>query len=200
MIARRLVTAMVAVALCSALPGCSTRRSDESAIRKEFRIPRQAEVLSYSASPSEAGWFGREGLKIDIVFQLTPEDYGAYTAKATAGGTWAKLPIPDAYLRRMAAIESAKRYRISAYTSGDETLPPEGSVYNPTKQQMLEQFVESLPAQPEDGLFQVRTAGTDVLHAPKSVVLKPDRDLPDFMLAMLDNDRQRIVVKVSTGY
>jgi hypothetical protein len=191
---------MIAAALCLALPACSTQSSDVAAIRREFRIPRHAEVVSYSASPSESGWFGREGLKIAVVFQLTPQDYDSYAAKARASGKWSRLPIPDEYLRRMASIQSAKRYRIDSYASGGETIPPEGSVYNPTEEQMLEQFSESLPVQPKDGLFQVRTAGTDVLRAPKSVVLRPDRDLPDFMLAMLDHDQKRIVVKVSTGY
>jgi hypothetical protein len=135
-----------------------------------------------------------------MVFQLTPQDYASYATKPKASGKWASLPIPEEYLRRMASIESAKRYRVDSYVSAGGTLPREGSVYNPSEQQMLDWFVESLPPQPKGGLFQVRTAGTDVLHAPKSIVLKPDRDLPDFMLAMLDDDRQQIAVKVSTGY
>jgi hypothetical protein len=139
-------------------------------------------------------------LKISIVFQLTPEAYGAYVAKVAANGQWNSLPIPEVYLRRMASIESAKRYRIDSYAKGEKSLPPEGSVYNPTEKQMLNQFVKSLPTQPENGFFQLRTAGTNILYAPKSLVLKPDRDLPDFMLAMLDDERQRIVIKVSSGY
>ena len=65
---------------------------------------------------------------------------------------------------------------------------------------MLNQFIKALPQQPEKGLYQVRTAGTNILYAPKSAMLKPDRDLPDFMLAMLDDGRHRIAIKVSTGY
>lgn len=186
--------------LCLGLLGCSTKSSDLAAVRGEFQIPRYAKVISYSASPSDSGWFGREGLKIAIVFQLTPQAYKEYVARMAANGQWNRLPISEAYLRRMASIESAKRSRINSYGNTGATLPPEGSVYNPTDKQMLNQFIKALPQQPEKGLYQVRTAGTNILHAPKSVMLKPDRDLPDFMLAMLDDGRHRIAIKVSTGY
>ena len=173
---------------------------DERAIRREFRIPESAQLVSYSASPSSSGWFGREGLKIEMVFQLTPDAYDAYERRVNTSGTWKRLPIPLSYLRRLASVETVKRHRTESYASRGEALPPEGSVYNPTERQMLEQFIESLPPQPLRGLFQVRTAGTDVLHAPKLIVSSPDRDLPDFMLVMLDDAKRLIIVKVSTNY
>jgi hypothetical protein len=100
----------------------------------------------------------------------------------------------------MAAIETAKRLRIDSYRMRGETPAPEGSVYNPTDAQMLKTFVESLPPQPANGLFQIRRAGTDIMRAPKSVYEEPDQDLNDFMLAMLDTDRKQIIIKVSTSY
>ncbi len=80
--------------------------------------------------------------------------------------------------------EERKRLRKSFAARGEE-IPPEGSRENPGEQQMLDRFVVSLPQQPKDGMFQVRTAGTGIMHAPKSVVTAPVRDLSDFMLAML---------------
>jgi hypothetical protein len=100
----------------------------------------------------------------------------------------------------MAAIETAKRLRIKSFEMRGETPPPEGSVYNPTDAQMLKTFVESLPPQPTNGLFQIRRAGTDIMRAPKSVYEKPDQDINDFMLCMLDADRKQIIIKVSTSY
>lgn len=110
------------------------------------------------------------------------------------------LPIPESVLRRMAAIDSAKHQRQASANLTGKPLAPEGSVYNPSEQQMLAQFSASLPQPPARGLFQVRTAGDNVLHAPKRIVTNPDTDLIDFMLIMLDDDRQRVLVKVSTHY
>lgn len=148
---------------------CGSRPSDESILRDEFEIPVGAGVVGYDAFPKQAGWFGREGLKINITFQLSDENFRDYTARALASEKWKPLPIPEAFLRRMAAIETVKKSRILSYQLRGEMLPPEGSVYNPTEQQMLESFINSLPPQPYNGLFQVRAAGTDIMRAQKSV-------------------------------
>jgi hypothetical protein len=188
------------ILLLATLTNCSTRRLDESALRHEFEIPRGAKVVSYEARPQEPGWFGREGLKIDITFQLSDENYNEYVSRAAASAKWRPLPIPTEFLRRMAAIETAKRWRVQSCKERGEIPPPEGSVYNPTEQQVLKRFIASLPPQPTHGLYQIRTAGTNIMHAPKSVYEKPDHDLHDFMLAMLDDDRKHIIIKVSTNY
>lgn len=188
------------IVLLVTLSSCSTRRSDESLLRDEFEIPVGAEIVNYAAFPEQAGWFGREGLKIDITFQLADGEFNEYVARAAASTKWKPLPIPEEFFRRMAAIETVKKSRIQSYQMRGEVLPPEGSVYNPTEQQMLESFINSLPPQPAEGLFQIRTAGTDIMHAPKSVYETPDRDLNDFMLIMLDNHQKQIIIKVSTSY
>jgi hypothetical protein len=196
----QLFSLLIAILLLLMVTSCRSQNSDESALRDEFEIPSAAKVVSFKVQPEKPGWFGREGLKIDIAFQLGAESFREYAACAAASGKWKPLPIPELFLRRMAAIETSKRSRIQSYRMRGEKLPPEGSVYNPTEQQMLNSFINSLPLQPDNGLFQVRVAGTDIMRAPKSLYETPDRDLNDFMLAMLDNHRKQIIIKVSTSY
>lgn len=188
------------IVLLVTLSSCSTPRSDESLLRDEFEIPAGAKIINYAAFPEKAGWFGREGLKIDITFQLADGEFNEYVARAAASAKWKPLPIPEEFLRRMAAIETVKKLRIQSYQMRGEVLPQEGSVYNPTEQQMLESFINSLPPQPAKGLFQIRAAGTDIMRAPKSVYETPNRDLNDFMLIILDNNQKQIMIKVSTRY
>lgn len=44
------------------------------------------------------------------------------------------------------------------------------------------------------------TAGTDILHAPKTVRDTLDTDVNDFMLAVLDPEQHTVMVRVSTNY
>jgi hypothetical protein len=46
------------------------------------------------------------------------------------------------------------------------------------------------------GRWQLRTADTDFLHTPMRVVTRHDRDLNDFMLALLDDERQPLWIQV----
>ena len=196
----RLTNLLIAGFLATSLLGCDPRASDESLIRAEFNLPPAAEAIEYTSSPPPGGWFGREGLKITLIYQLSPADYAGYGQRARDSAQWRPLPIPENVLRRMAAIDSAKRQRQASADLTGKPPAPEGSVYNPSEQQMLAQFSASLPQAPARGLYQVRTAGDNVMHAPKRIVTTPDTDLIDFMLIMLDDDRQRILVKVSTHY
>jgi hypothetical protein len=196
----RRVSGMTGVLLAVLLGGCDPDSRDQSLIRAEFDLPPAAEVIEYASSPPPGGWFGREGLKITLILQLSPTDYAGYAQRARASGQWRPLPIPESFLRRMAAIDSAKRQRQASTDLTGQPLPKAGTVYNPDEQQMLARFTDSLPAPPARGLFQVRTAGDDVLRTPKRIVTTPDTDLSDFMLIMLDDDRQRVLIKVSTFY
>ena len=196
----RLTNLLIAAFIAASLLGCDPRGSDESLIRAEFDLPPAAQAIEYTSSPPPGGWFGREGLKITLIYQLSPADYAGYAQRARDSGQWRPLPIPENVLRRMAAIDSAKRQRQASADLTGKPPAPEGSVYNPSEQQMLAQFSASLPQAPARGLYQVRTAGDNVMHAPKRIVTAPDTDLIDFMLIMLDDDRQRVLVKVSTHY
>ncbi|MBN2433581.1 MAG: hypothetical protein JXQ27_19095 [Acidobacteria bacterium] len=185
--------------LAAALAACQ-RPSDEAVLRAEFDIPPAATVVTYRAVPEEAGWFGREGLKIDLVFQLNDGDFARYVATAEAGGDWRPLPIPREFLMHMGGIHTAKAGLLRSYTQRDQPPPPEGSVYNPTKDQLFERFCETLPLEIRHGWYQCRSAGDDIMHRPKTVQGTLDRELNDFMLAVLDADTQQIVIRVSTSY
>ncbi|MEM9215974.1 MAG: hypothetical protein AAGD25_16715 [Cyanobacteria bacterium P01_F01_bin.150] len=196
---QRFTQFFAAFALAIAFNSCWFGYSDESVLRKEFNIPHNAEVLSYEAYPKESAVM-REGLKIEIIFQLSDDDFQNYTAQTATVPDWTPLPIPEDFLRRMASIETRKRWVVERYEKLGEPLPPEGSIYNPTEQQRMKKFVASLPPQPINGVFQIRTAGTDIMNEPKTMYRQPNRDLNDFMLAMVDTDQKQIIIKVSTSY
>ncbi len=150
------------VMACVLLTGCSLRQSDERALRREFAIPGAARAITYQASPSESGWFGREGLRITMVFALSRADFDRYARTAESSGLWQPLPIPKETRARLA-------------------LP-------------------SLPSLPQTGLYQIRTAGTDILRAPKRIRPTLKEDVNDFMLALIDPGTRTIAIRVSTNY
>lgn len=177
---------LLLVLLCSAaLAGCVARETDEQVIRRQYGIPPAAKVLVAQVSPAEAGWFGREGLKITMVFGLSAGDFDALTRRLQATSQWQPLPIPEPTLAHLAGISRARAA---------------GGVGNRTDQPLLAQFRQSMPPHPPTGWYQIQTAGTDILHAPKTVRDTLDTDVNDFMLAVLDPERRTVMVRVSTNY
>jgi len=174
--------------------------SDESAIRKEFKIPDSAEMISFKVSPEESGWFGREGLKIDAVFQLSNDDFNSYLSNAKKSNEWLPLPITKDFLMHMFSVKTAREYRIRYHKENNETLPEEGSVYNPTEEQILEAGIKILPVTGPNGIFTLKAAGTDIMNEPKKTYTRLDKDLNDFMIGILDFDQKKLFVKVSTSY
>lgn len=191
--------ALILCVLVVVILSFSDHRSDESLLRAEFNVPSQAKLVHYKAHPSEKAWV-RENLTIDVVFQLSDRDYDEYVSSIKSKGTWQSLPIPNEFLRRMGAVETTKAQRIRAYQLQGKTPHQEGSVYNPTEEQLLTNFIASLPNNPQIGLFQCRSAGDNIMYAPKIIHTQLDRDLNDFMLAMLDHERKQMVIQVSTSY
>ncbi|MFQ6538701.1 MULTISPECIES: hypothetical protein [Aphanothece] len=191
---------IAAVLSCAVLAGCTTRQADELTLRREFNIPRAATAVTYEATPSEPGWFGREGLKITMVFQLSGADFNVLARAAADSGKWQRLPIPDGVLKHLAGIRTSREARARSTRESGRALPPEGSIYNPTEQQILERFKQSMPSQPRTGLYQIRTAGNDIMHAPKTVRPTLDADVNDFMLVMLDSEHHKVVIRASTNY
>ncbi len=191
---------ITAVLSCALLAGCTTRQTDELTLRREFNIPRAATVVAYEATPSEPGWFGREGLRITMVFQLSGADFNALARAAADSAKWQPLPIPESILKHLAGIRTSIEARARSAREAGRALPPEDPLYHPTEQQILEQFKQSLPSQPRTGLYQIRTAGNDIMHATKTVRPMLDEDVNDFMLAMLDSEHHKVVIRVSTNY
>jgi hypothetical protein len=188
-----LIVALLIITSCSF-------NSDESAIRKEFKIPDSAEMVYLEVYPKESGWFGREGLKIDAYFQFNDDDFNQFVSNAKKSNEWLPLPIPKDFLMHMFSVKTAREYRIRYHKEKNEPLPEEGSVYNPTEEQMLEAGIKSLPVTGPNGIFTLKAAGTDIMNEPKKTYTKLDKDLNDFMIGILDFDQKKLFVKVSTGY
>jgi hypothetical protein len=191
-----LTAALAGVALTS----CTLRQSDEGALRREFAIPGAARAVTYRASPSESGWFGREGLRITMVFALSRADFDRYARTAERSGLWQPLPIPEAVLRHLARTRTATEARARQARESGQPLPPAGSVYNPSEEQLVARFRQSLPSPPPTGLYQIRTAGNDILRAPKTIRPTLNQDVNDFMLALLDPGTRTIAIRVSSNY
>ncbi len=90
-------------------------------------------------------------------------------ARANGSGQWLPLPIPENFLRHMGGISTARASRVRSYELQNRPLPEEGSIYNPTDDQLLCRFVESLPRIPSQGLFQCRSAGDNIMVTPKMI-------------------------------
>jgi len=180
-----LTPALLLAVGCATLVGCSTRQSDELALRREFAVPWGASVVRYAASPEEPGWFGREGLKITMVFRLSPVDAATFRSSALRSGRWRPLPIPVAELRHLAGIRTAITSR------------PDAAQHTGT---LLERFQASLPPLPRAGLYQIRTAGDNIMGAPKRVISPLRDDVNDFMLAVLDPAERTLTIRVSSNY
>lgn len=194
------VTALLLAVGCASLAGCSTRQSDELALRREFAVPWGAPVLRYAASPAQPGWFGREGLRITMVFQLDPAAAEAVRQDARRSGQWRPLPIPTAELQHLAGIRTALAQRArTAQLTGTAPQPP-GTLPNPSAGQMLKTFQSSLQPLPPRGWYQIRTAGTTILWAPKTIRSPLTEDVNDFMLAVLDPATRTLTVRVSSSY
>lgn len=183
----------------SLLISCSPN-SDVDSIRKEFKIPDSAEMVYFEVYPKESGWFGREGLKIDAYFQFNEEDFNQFVSNAKKSNEWLPLPIPKDFLMHMFSIKTARDSRIRYYIETNKPMPEEGSVYNPTEEQMLEAGIKILPVTGPNGIFTLKAAGTDIMNEPKKTYKKLNKDLNDFMIGILDFDQKKLFVKVSTGY
>ncbi|MEO0136849.1 MAG: hypothetical protein ABIL86_04875 [candidate division WOR-3 bacterium] len=178
---------------------CS-RESDETILRREFSVPASAKTIYSHISPEEPGFFGREGLRIDIGFQFNEQDFQKYLTDALKNGKWRELPIPKDFLMKMLGIESTKQWIIKSYKNSGKELPEEGSVYNPTIEQLYEDALKSLDLPDTKGFYQCRTAGDDIMRKPKEIKMTLEKDLIDFMLAILDIEKRQLIIRVRTKY
>ncbi|MCX7995517.1 MAG: hypothetical protein N3A65_07095 [candidate division WOR-3 bacterium] len=181
------------------ISGC-INESDETILRREFSVPSSAKTIYSRVHPEEPGFFGREGLSIDIAFQFSEHDFQKYLLDVKKSGKWLELPIPKDFLMKMFGIESTKKGIIRTYKDSGRNLPEEGSIYNPTIEQLYENALKSLDLPDKKGFYQCRTAGDDIMHRPKEIKLTLEKDLIDFMLAILDIEKMQLIIKVRTKY
>ncbi len=185
--------------LCLLITSCISE-SDEAILRREFLIPATVKTIYYSVYPEKPGFFGREGLKIDIAFQFDEQSFQKYFDAAKKSGNWLELPIPEDFLMKMLGIKSTKERIIKSYEASGKAIPEEGSIYNPTLRQLYESALKSLELPETKGLFQCRTAGDDIMHKKKEIKPSLDKDLIDFMLVIIDTEKKQLIIKVRTKY
>jgi hypothetical protein len=65
---------------------------------------------------------------------------------------------------------------------------------------MLESFQATLPPLPGVGWYQIRTAGDNIMGAPKRIISPLRNDVNDFMLAVLDPAERTLTIRVSSNY
>ena len=64
------------------------KRNDMENVRRQLHLPAAAEFLAFDSSPKEAGFFGREGLQIMAVVQLSTKLFEEYVAHLDDTGVW----------------------------------------------------------------------------------------------------------------
>jgi len=92
----RILPVAVILALAAGLSGCYElvyRRQDESNLRQQLHVPSEVRTVSLDGNPKSAGFFGREGLQIDAVFEFEPEQLERYVATMNDGAVWKPEPL-----------------------------------------------------------------------------------------------------------
>lgn len=176
------------------------KESDEIILRREFSVLASAKMLYYRVYPEKPGFFGRENLKIDMAFQFDEVDFQEYLSDAKKCSKWHDLQIPKEFLMKMCGIKKTKGGIIRLYKEMGKELPEEGSIYNPTIEQLYEKSLKELDLPDVKGLYQCRTAGDDIMHKPKEIKVVLEQDLNDFILAILDIEKKALIVRVRTQY
>ena len=179
--------------------------SDEAILRREFSIPKAAVASGYTAYPKEAGWFGREGLGINIQFTMAEATFAEYLARIKEQAGWQPLPISEEFILRMGSIRWYQKYYDDLYAKRfketGEPIPELGSAYYLSLEQRREQFVKSLPLGAKNGFYLCKYAGNDIMHFPKKIALDDGGDdLPDLMLGVVDTDARTVRVRVKAPY
>ncbi len=193
------ISCFAVVLSVSLITGC--QESDEQVLRREFDLPSTVKLLAIKSSPEKPGFFGREGLDITAAFQFDPADFEKFLKNVQRDQTWKPMPPDREFLIRMTGIRAAmKGVEKWAEVTG-KPVPPLGSVYNPTEDQLYERWVKRLPLDVKDGLYQCKTAGDNLLHSWKKVPCSEKSvDLNDFIFAVLDTEQKVLRIKLHTRY
>lgn len=85
--------------LLQVIVGCApvSAQSDERSLRNDLAIPESAKLLKLTADPNTSGTYGREGLRIHAVFQLTSVGLDDYR-RSYRIDQWRPLPLPNELL------------------------------------------------------------------------------------------------------
>jgi hypothetical protein len=101
------------------LAGCTTnfRELDESQARRQFHVPDEVRLDTLVSSPKEAGWFGREGLRIRAVFRFSEREFGEYLGKLHSREIWEPVAF------RHYSPDGAEQYSADAFRWTPLPLP-----------------------------------------------------------------------------
>jgi hypothetical protein len=88
---------LLVLCLLFSIIGCtrntlSLAAQDEQRLREYWKIPDRVSLISLTSKPQASGTFGREGLRIYVVFKLSPEQLQQYR-KTFRETDWLPLPI-----------------------------------------------------------------------------------------------------------
>lgn len=81
----------LSVLILTCLPGCYStnfKAVDQKNVRNQLHVPREVPFAAFDSNPKEAGWFGREGLRIHGVLQFSEEQFRVYLAKLDDPTIW----------------------------------------------------------------------------------------------------------------
>ena len=190
-----LLSVLLVATSCFRLP------SDEKVLRRAFLIPDEVRLVNLKTPPRDNNWFGREGLEITATFAFEPELFERYRREATDSGRWKPMPIEREMVLKMLGVDSYRKalermneeYRQRGETKWVRDVPSEDEVLALWKPPRL-------PLDVERELFRCLTAGNNLMYAKKHECADKAGDQNDFMLAVLDEDRRELRVKVHTSY
>lgn len=193
------IPCFVVVFVVVLITGC--HESDEQILRREFGLPSTVKLMAIKSYPEKPGFFGREGLDITASFQFEPAEFEKFLKNVKRDQTWKPMPPDREFLIKMTGIRAhMKGLEKWAEVTG-KPVPPLGSVYNPTEDQLYDGWVKRLPLDVKNGLYQCKTAGDNLLHSYSKVPCsEKSGDLNDFMFAVLDTKERVLRVKVHTRY
>jgi hypothetical protein len=175
-------------------------KSDEAVLRDEFGLSSGVTLAEMDVSPKQSGWFGREGLTINARFIFSDKQFADYLKAAEQNPLWKPMPPQKAFLMKMLGVRRhAEGVKLSYQMTGRD-LPPEGSIYNPTEDQLYDRQVKRLPLHVSRGLYQCKTAGDNLMHNRKVPCDSKEGDLNDFMFAVLDPEKKELLIRVRTSY
>lgn len=64
------------------------KKVDQQNLRDQFHVPKNVPFVAFDSNPKEAGWFGREGLRIHGVLQFSQDQFRLYLAGLDDSKIW----------------------------------------------------------------------------------------------------------------
>jgi hypothetical protein len=82
-----IVAALSAICMFGCYPA-GFKQVDQRNVRDQFHVPKNVPFVAFDSDPKEAGWFGREGLRIEGALQFDEAQLKEYLARLDDPGVW----------------------------------------------------------------------------------------------------------------